>query len=357
MKNIIKTTFVMLTSLSLFASANAGELSVTGTAKATYNILSGDGQNAGKGIGVANEFKLGASGDIVDGYTWAYSIAMDPDNTSGGTTGEVQNDDSSLTVTTPYGTLAVMSKVGGLDVEDSASQSVYARPTDIGDPSATSDNYTIDSYNNLQYHTAAGLLPYDVVFKVAYATGLDATQNSSNAGGATSTASSTSMGSSATEYQISGKPIDTVTIGASYIEFDGAGLTGTNDKQQPESGAAYVKYKEDRLSVGVSRALKAPLISIAAVATAGTVEFYEQTNASIAYLVSDQLSISYEIEQSETNKVSATDVEVKQKSSAIQGAYTMGGMTLAVSYGHHRNNGYVEGADADQALFAVSMAF
>ena len=41
MKNIIKTLIVMLTSISLFGSANAGELSVSGTAKATYNIQSG----------------------------------------------------------------------------------------------------------------------------------------------------------------------------------------------------------------------------------------------------------------------------------------------------------------------------
>ena len=311
-----------------FSVAQAGTLEITGSAKASLATASSDsGTTAlqrGKALGVTNEFSLGASGELDNGYTWNYAQDID---------GSTVQDDAKLTLTTPYGTVAVMSKVGGLDVEDAASQSVYARPTDIGDPSATSDNYTIDSYNNLQYHTAAGLLPYDVVFKVAYATGLDATQNSSNAGGATSTKSTTSMGTSATEYQISGKPMDSLTIGASYIEFDGAGLTGTNDKQQPESGAAYVKYAEGPLSV-------------------------EQTNASIAYLfANDQLSVSYEIEQSETNKVSATDVEVKQKSSAIQGAYTMGGMTLAVSYGHHRNNGYVEGADADQALFAVTMAF
>ena len=40
MKNIIKTiNRCMLSFFSLFASANAGELTVTGTAKATYNIL------------------------------------------------------------------------------------------------------------------------------------------------------------------------------------------------------------------------------------------------------------------------------------------------------------------------------
>ena len=41
MKNIIKTAIIMLTSVSFLSSANSGELTVTGTAKATYNIVSG----------------------------------------------------------------------------------------------------------------------------------------------------------------------------------------------------------------------------------------------------------------------------------------------------------------------------
>ena len=54
MKNIIKTLIVMLTSISLFGSANAGEVSVSGTAKATYNIHSGVKTNQGKGLGITN---------------------------------------------------------------------------------------------------------------------------------------------------------------------------------------------------------------------------------------------------------------------------------------------------------------
>ena len=37
MKNIIKTVIVMLSSISLFGSANAGELTVSGTAKAVQH--------------------------------------------------------------------------------------------------------------------------------------------------------------------------------------------------------------------------------------------------------------------------------------------------------------------------------
>ena len=359
MKNIIKSVIVMLSSISLFASANAGELSVTGTAKATYNILSGKGQNANKGIGVANEFNLGASGELDNGWSWNYSIAMDPGNSAANvsTMQNVENDDSSLTLSTPYGTLGVFSMAGALDVEDAASKSVYGRPADIGGPDGNTDNFTIDSYNNIQYHSPAGLLPLGIQAKVAYAPGLDGTQNSANAGGAGVTKSATSMGESATEYQVTATPIEGLTIGASYIEFSGSGsgVAGAT-KQSPESGAVYATYSIGQVSLGYSEARAAQLLDGATIAD-DTVEWYGQRNMSIAFNVNDSLSVSYEIEKSEANKVSTTDTDVEQKSSAIQAAYTMGGMTFAVSLGNFDNNGYVANSDAEQALFAVTMAF
>ena len=206
----------MLSSVSLFASANAGELSVSGTAKATYNILSGK-TNVSKGIGITNELNFTAAGELDNGYTWSYSMELDPGAvTASGQAAE--NDDAKLTVGTPYGTFGVFVSEGGLDVEDAASQSVYGRPTDIGDPSATSDNYTIDAYNNIQYHTPADMLPFGVTAKVAYATGLDAYGSGNNAG-AVITDANEGMGDSATEYQIKAAPIDGLTVGASSVSY------------------------------------------------------------------------------------------------------------------------------------------
>ena len=97
-------------------------------------------------------------------------MELDPNAVSSGTNAAAENDDTKLTLSTPYGTVGVFISEGGLDVEDAASQSVYGRPTDIGDPSGTSDNFTIDSYNNVQYHTPADLLPFGTSFKIVYAT-------------------------------------------------------------------------------------------------------------------------------------------------------------------------------------------
>jgi hypothetical protein len=350
---IIKTLIVMLSSVSLFASANAGELGVSGTAKATYNILSGQ-TNVSKGIGITNELNFTASGELDNGYTWSYSMELDPDAVAADN-GAAQNDDTKLTVSTPYGTFGVFVSEGGLDVEDAGSQSVYARPTDMGDPSATSDNYTIDSYNNIQYHTPADMLPFGVTAKIAYATGLDAYGSGNNAG-AVITDADEGMGDSATEYQVKAAPIDGLTVGASYIEFSGSGTANT--VQDPESGAYYATYATGPFSIGYSKAYKAPIVgNLTAASTVETVDYYDQTNMSVAYAASDNLSVSYEKETSEANYVLNTTADVEQESTSVQIAYTMGGATLAVAHSSHDNVGYTDAANQDQTLFAITMAF
>jgi outer membrane protein OmpU len=359
MKNIIKTLIVMLTSVSLFASAHAGSLGVSGTAKATYNIQSGK-TSAGKGLGITNELNFTASGELDNGYTWSYSMELDPGaTTAAGTTDNspqnAQNDDTKLTMTTPYGTVGVFISEGGLDKEDGASQSVYSRPTDSGDPSSgAGDNYTIDSYNNVQFHTPADLLPFSTSFKIAYAPDLHAYGSGNNASGQIDK-SATGMGRSATEYQVTAAPIDGLAIGASYIEFSGSGLAKM--AQKPESGSAFATYAYGPFGFGLSKALKAPINADSAQTSTTQVDYYDQTNYSVSYAVNDDLSISYEMEEDKRVYAHTSINNVKQESSAIQAAYTMGGMTLAISRGSYDNAGYVADFDNEQTLFAVTMAF
>ena len=361
MKNIIKSVIVMLSSVSLFTSANAGELSVSGTAKATYNILSGY-TNVGKGLGITNELNFTASGELDNGYTWSYSMELDPNAVSAGTTAAAQsgaeNDDTKLTLSTPYGTVGVFISEGGLDVEDAASQSVYGRPTDIGDPSATVDNYTIDAYNNVQYHTPADLLPFGISAKIAYAPDLSdvAPGASGNNSGAVSTQSTTFVGENATEYQVKATPIDGLTIGASYFDRDQQGGAVKRD-QDAESGAYYFTYANGPVSIGYSQAYRAEMLANDAYQTGTDVDYYDQTNYSIAFAASDDLSVSYERETSEKNFVGSGQAAVEQESSAVQVAYTMGGMTIALSHASHDNNGYSTTNNQDQSLIAVTMAF
>jgi hypothetical protein len=354
MKNIIKTLIVMLASVSLFGSAYAGSLGVSGTAKATYNITSGNNTSQGKGLGITNELNFTASGELDNGYTWSYSMELDPADASTG--GAATNDDTAIKLTTPYGTVGMFILEGGLDAEDAASQSVYARPTDAGDPSdGTYDNYTIDSYNNLQYHTPADLLPFGITAKIAYAPDLDGTNNSGNATGQAQTLTASVLGRAATEIRVDATPIDGLTVGASYFEFSTG--NGVKQDQDPESGAYYAKYATGPFSIGYSQAYKAPLAADNNTAGATTVEFNDQRNYSIAYAASDNLSLSYEVEKDELNYMTAATASLEQTSKAVQIAYTVGGATIALHHGSYDNAGFSDGVNKDQTLVALTLAF
>ena len=157
--------------------------------------------------------------------------------------------------------------------------------------------------------------------------------------------------------QVTTTPVDGLKLGASYFEFDGSGLAKSN--QESESGAYYATYATGPVSIGYSKALYAPFgantASSTGAAYATDVDYYDQTNYSIAFAASDDLSVSYERETSEKKLHNASSVE--QESSAVQVAYNMGGMTVAVSHASHDNNAYVDGDNTDQTLFAVTMAF
>ena len=71
-KNLIILLFGTIFSAS---AAVSGELKVSGTAKATYNSVSGT--QVDQGIGITNELNFTASGEMDNGYAWSYSMELD----------------------------------------------------------------------------------------------------------------------------------------------------------------------------------------------------------------------------------------------------------------------------------------
>ena len=76
MKNIIKSVVVLVSSSLISFAAVAGELTVTGSANASYLINGGQNSN-GKGIGISNELMFSASGELDNGYSWKYHTELD----------------------------------------------------------------------------------------------------------------------------------------------------------------------------------------------------------------------------------------------------------------------------------------
>jgi len=361
MKKIIAMLSVVLFS---FGVAKAGELSITGSAKASYVISSSDGtaasQSNDKGLGISNEFSLGASGELDNGYTWNYMIDIEDGGSSG-------NDDAKLTLGTPQGTIGIFLGEGGLGVDNSASQSVISRPSDTSYAEGMFDTYDIDGYDNVQYHTPAGLLPYGMSFKVGHApSGQAATTGDFKAAGSINSQTSTrdtasdggisvvAKGASATQYQLTIAEIpmlDGLTLGADYFELSGC---QNCTAQKVESGAYYGKYAVGPAVLGYSRNFAA--LPVTAV-DSDSVESVENTKYSVGLNVNDSLSISYEQEKSTPNSTNAATAQYEMKSTGLQAAYTMGGMTLGVAMNSHDNATYTQNKDVNDTVFTVEMAF
>jgi hypothetical protein len=367
MKNITKYLLVSLFALS-FSIAQAGELSVTGSAKASYAITSSDGAAAavesGKGLGITNEFTFGASGEN-DFGTWAYATDFD-----GGTL----LDDAKLTLTNDMGTFGIFVSEGGLDTDNAASQSVVSRPSDTSFDEGMFDSFDLSGSNTIQYHTPAGLLPFGVALKVAYAPSNSSTAQGSataaladfkatpgaNTGSFTANTSTTiaqtaQMGTSATHYQVTAAPIQGLTIGADYVDFDGV-VAAT--AQSPESGSVYAVYAMGPAKIGYSRNYASFAIG-AQTAGAGTdlIESVKGTKYSLGLNVNDSMSISYEHEESVPNNQAAATVKPTITSKGVQAAYTVGGMTLAVAMNDHTNASYTQDKNVQDTVLTIAMAF
>ena len=367
----LKVLLVALTALS-FSVANAGDLTITGDAKASYAIPSSDGAsgviNADKGLGVSNEFTLSASGELDNGMTWSYAQDID---------GATVQDDAKLTLTGGFGTVGVFISEGGLDVDNTASQSVVSRPSDTSYNEGMVDSWDISGMNTLQYHTPAGLIPFGITAKIAHAPSLTAgVNNSFKVTGAENAVSHTSpktgasfwntaaaplqqtianMGDSATHYQVTIAEIpmlDGLTLGADYIDISGQVDVSA---QEAESGSYYATYSIGPVSLGYSKSFLAT--GMDEHATNNYLESLEATKMSAAVNVNDELSISYEQEKSEpTLKTSSTTV-YDLESTGLQAAYTMGGMTLAIAMNDHENVQYSNAKDVKDTVFTVAMSF
>ena len=213
----------------------------------------------------------------------------------------------------------------------------------------------IGGYNNFQYHTPAGILPFGLGAKIAWAPSSATDQNASsdNAGDT----KSQEDGHSVVQYQVNAAPIDGLKVSASFAEQDGAAVAGVTDEQKSESGAIAAKYSAGSFTVGFGKAWIAPRLANGTSAGATTVESYENTNISIGVVVNDNLSISISDETSEPTYMTSSTTAYDQETQSIQAAYTMGGMTLALARTNYDNVSYATGADVTETILSVSMAF
>ena len=381
MKKIINIILASVLTISLTAFANAGELTVSGSAQATYTITSSDSstgkQDITPGLGMSNELAFGATGEFGNGFTWKYEMELDP---ASGTSGVAINDDTRLELGTPFGTIGIYNKEGSLNTHLSNSVAAYAAGHDIGSTGKYQGGDGMDAFNNIQYHTPADLLPFGTSVKLAWSPGHSAQSADANDAG-------TGSKKDVNSYQVTTKPIDGLTVGASYLEKKDS----TSVLQKYETGGAYAKYSVGNFSFGIGRHYVAPnqagvMAETATTATspitagskntlpydrvgnagttATTAKYFENNAVSVAFAVNENLTLSYDKLKSTAEKralVAATradtDISTDLEIDTIQAAYNIGGAVVAISMKDVSNNAYAQGADLKETTFSLKMAF
>ena len=359
MKNIAKKVVVLFSSLFLSVNAFAGELTVTGSANASYVVNGGQANNNDKGLGISNELKFAASGELDNGFTWDYFMELD-----GNDGGAHDNDDSQLKIGMGgMGTLYINDSEGGLSTETADGIGAVGVGSDFANTAAFVGNaLDVSDTGNIQYDTPADILPFGIQASIAYVpNNSDGDNNSYKSSGAENTAGGT--GQNETMYRLKASPIDGLNVAADY--FTVSGVTGTN-RQEEEAGGWAANYAIGNLEIGYKERYYSPAVGTAAI-SAGAYN-YELTGVGVELALNDAVSVSYSEEESTRKSYGAavnaaagaspfTRTTVTFESQFLMLAYDIGGATVGLTSVESSNSGYVAGADTTKTLATLAMAF
>jgi len=363
MTKMTKMIVVIASSLLVSFASIAGELSVTGSAKASYTVSGGVGNNDNKGLGISNELNFAASGELDNGYTWNYHMELDP--AAGGAT--TVQDDTALTLNTNgMGTVGIFDSEGGLSTELGWGIGALGTGQDYANTmgaaatnGALNWGYDVSSYTNLQYHTPADILPLGLAAKIGFAPNLEGQGNSfKSTGGANATGPD---GDSLMQYQLSAAPIDGLKIGGDYASFE-----NTSGFDQEQSGAnAYAQYAIGNVKIGYMQGYTEKGKSTYANGDGTSFDTYEYDALGIELAVNDALSVSYSKESHEAKdkgqiaagNASRTTTVVTSDAESFQVAYNIGGATLGLSHTDTVNSEFTTGKDEDKTIASIAMEF
>jgi outer membrane protein OmpU len=317
-------------SLAMF-SANAGELSVSGAASASYNTESGDGAAApgfdtGNPMGMDTRLTFSGGGELDNGMTASFYVT-DEINAGDNSfySGEVALGMGDL------GTISLNQGAGnvGADAIDDETPRAYEEADDQLSTSFRGLANPQGSGNLIKYTNSLGMVNVNLGFRSG--------SGSNNAVGNTGGTNEGNVYTGA----LTSSPIDGLTVGAGYSEVEAS--TG----KDTEGYAGFIKYAFGPVTVGAQR-------NITTSATAASAA--EGNQMSIAFNVNENLAISYSDGEIDHFGVGAT-ADVEEDFSSINVSYTQGGMTVAAQRAEADNAAGTLNADEEVTEIVLSLAF
>ena len=294
-------------------SANAVEMSVSGSAAVTFADYGGDTTN--NAFSAADGLTFSASGETDGGLTITSSLVLD----------NGVNDDQSLSIgTADMGTITFHALDGSsaLGAVDDVMPNAYEEPW-----------FGVTSPTKVDGKSGAGMWQY----------------TSASMGGATLTAtylpSLAAVANSQTSIAIAFSPeaVDGLTVGYAQQEDDST----AGAANQVDDTTMYVKYVYGSITAGIQDSEGDSNTDSADI---------ESLGIGVSYAISDDMSVSY---GQHTVEFPNDSTKSDQESSAVSASFTSGGMTIAGSIGSVDNlNGSTTAAnDKDTYEFSLSFAF
>ena len=320
MKTWKKAGLTALAGSMVAFSAQAVDLSLSGTMKMAYTADSGaqDTSTDGNRFGMSKAIAASGSGEMDNG--WVVSLSNSSINGSASSLAIDMGDMGTLTYQNVSGGLGI-GKID--DMMPTADEEVWNGLSTSG--AAVATGRVSGGDNGFQYDLTAG----DVTLGIGYEP-KGGTAQADGANGGTGSASSLS-------YTLKFSPMDGLNVGA------GIGDKGTSTGKEDEHETYYATYAVGSFTLGVQGS---------EIDYAGSTNDEESTAMSVSFAVNDDLSISYGTWETE-QAGSTNDEEID----GISIGYSMGGMTIKAHKNEGDHLGNAATATSEHTEIALSWAF
>jgi outer membrane protein OmpU len=324
MNNFKKIGLTALAASLVSVSANAGSMSVSGTAKLNVEGFSGEVLNAGKGYTMGNQLTFSGSGELDNGLTVSLSFVQD--------NAEQTFDSHSLTISSDtMGTLKFNGEGGTTaanNIDATAAGDIWDAFDGLTNASAqasnsmaTGDSITATAGDNSFIYTSPEVMD-GLTLVGSYAP---------QASGAETRASGTGIG-------INYTGIEGLTI--NYAQAD---IVNSTKALSGESTVMKFSYAYGPVTFSMSE-------------MEGDVDTadkdYEISSAAISYTVSDELSVTYGIEEA-SQQGATTDAEYEKLSLS----YVTGGMTISAAMMEAENANFSTASNEDFEKWTLGASF
>jgi len=338
----MKITKILVALSFLFAvsTANAGELSVTGSIQATYQSETDD--VTGNPLGMDRELKFSGSTELDNGMT--VSVMQD--------TGDDLDFGNSLITFGNVGGLVdinIGSDGSPMDAIDDVTPTAFEEANGAGS----------GSYNDIgdaASDTGIGAkfsLPILGAVNYKYVPKMDGNKNtekeaSEDTNNAVGSMSEITIKTNLAELPFVGSYLEGATLTTGFAEHDHSTVANVDDAFDV---TAALNYSNGPFSIGVQK--KVHNEGEGSAATTDAI-WYKDTIVGIAYAINDDLSISYNTYESQRHN--SDKANLRQESDAINIGYAIGGMTLGFSEASTDNVSWASGTD-DTRTVSVKVAF